>query len=173
MVHADLKIVVFSTSPFYLLHCPIFSHISKYPSRRCYLYSALTVCHISLDPPSELSSFNTGCHVYFLHPFAEQRWLSTESQALRCPLCEAKDFVWEACQSWPEGGHVWNHFSYWEISVRCHLFSHSHFYLSHCFHIYPPAACIFDNITADSVLLPDMHAYGWSDWCMTFSVFYA
>ena len=65
-----------------------------------------THCHISLDPPFELSSFTTGCHVYLLHPSAEQRWLSTGSVTLGCRLRYAKDFVLETCQSWPEGGHI-------------------------------------------------------------------
>ena len=110
----------FSLSPFYLSHCPTF-HFSKHPSCRCYLYPALTVCHISLDPPFELSFFNTSCHVYLLHPCAEQRGLSTGAPTLRGWLCEAEDFVLEACQSRPEGGHIWKHLSYWEIRVHCHF----------------------------------------------------
>lgn len=110
----------FSPSPFYLSHCPIF-HVSKHPSCRCYLYPALTVCHISLDPPFELSFFNTSCHVYLLHPCAEQRGLSTGAPTLRGWLCEAEDFVLEACQSRPEGGHIWKHLSYWEIRILCHF----------------------------------------------------
>lgn len=102
----------------------------------------LTVCHISLDPPFELSSFNTGCHVYFLHPGAERRWLSMGSLILRGWLCQVKDFVLETCQGWPEGGHIWNHFSYWEISARrLNLLFPSRFYLctTSIFILQPPA----------------------------------
>lgn len=164
-IHAGLKNCSIFHLSILFVALSNFSHISKHPSCSCYLHSALTVCHISLDPSSKLSSFNTGCHVYSLHPLAEQRWLSTESQALRDRLCQAKDFVLETCQSWPEGGHVWNHFSYWEISARCHLFFRSRFSLSHGFHIYPPAACIFDSVIADSVLLT-RYARVWLKWLM-------
>lgn len=82
-IHAGLKNCSIFHLSILFVALSNFSHISKHPSCSCYLHSALTVCHISLDPSSKLSSFNTGCHVYSLHPLAEQRWLSTESQALR------------------------------------------------------------------------------------------
>lgn len=87
-------------------------------------------------------------------------------------LC-VEDCVLETRQSWPKEGQICNHFSYWKISVQCHLFFHSSFYLSHCFLIYPPAACIVGSVIADSVMPVDMYMDGGSDGCMTFNSFYA